>query len=111
LAAALLERPHWEAIDHIKSPDGKSNVYSVRLNQQIRALAFRDGISCGSSPCVPTTTRRMNETARREGGRTSVNLQTQTTNCLRASDPLNGEVMATPSIASQKIAVILAAYA
>ena len=33
---------HWEAIDHMKAPDGKSGVYSVRLSQKIRALAFRD---------------------------------------------------------------------
>ena len=34
---------HWEAIDHLKAPDGKSTVYSVRLSQKIRGLAFRDG--------------------------------------------------------------------
>lgn len=34
---------HWEAIDHLKAPDGKSKVYSVRLSQKIRGLAFRDG--------------------------------------------------------------------
>lgn len=34
---------HWEAIEHLKAPDGKSTVYSVRLGQKIRALAFRDG--------------------------------------------------------------------
>lgn len=34
---------HWEAIDHVKAPDGKTSVYSVRLSQKIRALAFRDG--------------------------------------------------------------------
>ncbi len=34
---------HWEAIEHLKAPDGKSSVYSVRLGQKIRALAFRDG--------------------------------------------------------------------
>jgi hypothetical protein len=34
---------HWEAIDHVKAPDGRSTVYSVRLSQKIRALAFRDG--------------------------------------------------------------------
>ena len=33
----------WEAIDHLKAPDGKSKVYSIRLSQKIRALAFRDG--------------------------------------------------------------------
>jgi len=34
---------HWEAIEHLKAPDGKSNVYSVRLSQKIRAIAFRHG--------------------------------------------------------------------
>ncbi len=34
---------HWEAIDHLKAPDGKSSVYSVRLSQKIRALAYREG--------------------------------------------------------------------
>jgi len=34
---------HWEAIAHLKAPDGKSKVYSMRLSQKIRALAFRDG--------------------------------------------------------------------
>jgi hypothetical protein len=34
---------HWEAIEHLKAPDGKSQVYSVRLSQKIRALAFREG--------------------------------------------------------------------
>ena len=33
----------WEAIGHLKAPDGKSTVYSVRLSQRIRALAFREG--------------------------------------------------------------------
>jgi hypothetical protein len=33
----------WEAIDHLKAPDGKSTVYSVRLSQKIRALVFREG--------------------------------------------------------------------
>jgi len=33
----------WEAIDHLKAPDGKSAVYSVRLSQKVRALAFREG--------------------------------------------------------------------
>ena len=32
----------WEAIDHLKAPDGKSTVYSVRLSQKIRGLAFRE---------------------------------------------------------------------
>jgi hypothetical protein len=34
---------HWEAIEHLKAPDGKSTVYSVRLSQKIRGLAFREG--------------------------------------------------------------------
>ncbi len=34
---------HWEVIDHLKAPDGRSAVYSVRLSRKIRALAFRDG--------------------------------------------------------------------
>lgn len=33
---------HWEAIEHLKAPNG-AKVYSVRLSQRIRALAFRDG--------------------------------------------------------------------
>jgi hypothetical protein len=33
----------WETISHLKAPDGKSTVYSVRLSQKIRALAFREG--------------------------------------------------------------------
>ena len=33
---------HWEAIDHLKAPNG-AKVYSLRLSQRIRALAFRDG--------------------------------------------------------------------
>ena len=32
----------WEAIQHLKAPNG-STVNSLRLNQRIRALAFRDG--------------------------------------------------------------------
>lgn len=32
----------WEAIKHIKAPND-STVYSVRLSQKIRALAYRDG--------------------------------------------------------------------
>ena len=32
----------WEAIQHFKAPNG-STVYSLRLSQRIRALAFRDG--------------------------------------------------------------------
>ena len=34
---------NWEAIEHIKAPDGKTTVYSVRLSQKIRALAYREG--------------------------------------------------------------------
>jgi hypothetical protein len=34
---------HWEAIEHLRAPDGKSPVHSVRLSQKIRALAFREG--------------------------------------------------------------------
>jgi hypothetical protein len=33
----------WEAIEHLKAPDGKSTVYSVRLSHKIRGLAFREG--------------------------------------------------------------------
>ena len=33
---------NWEAIDHLKAPNG-AKVYSLRLSQTIRALAFRDG--------------------------------------------------------------------
>jgi len=33
----------WEAIDHLKAPDGKATVYSVRLSQKVRGLAFREG--------------------------------------------------------------------
>ena len=32
----------WEAIDHLKAPNG-ATVYSLRLSQRIRAVAFRDG--------------------------------------------------------------------
>lgn len=32
----------WEAIDHLKAPNG-GKVHSLRLSQEIRALAFRDG--------------------------------------------------------------------
>lgn len=32
----------WEAIEHLKAPNG-ANVYSLRLSQRIRAVAFRDG--------------------------------------------------------------------
>jgi hypothetical protein len=33
---------NWEAIEHLKAPKG-AKVYSLRLSQRIRALAFRDG--------------------------------------------------------------------
>ena len=42
-AQTALKGLHWEAIEHLKAPDGKSNVYSMRLSQKIRAIAFRDG--------------------------------------------------------------------
>lgn len=32
----------WEAIGHLKAPND-AKVYSVRLSQRIRAVAFRDG--------------------------------------------------------------------
>ena len=32
----------WEAVQHIKSPDG-CKVYSLRLSQRIRAIAIREG--------------------------------------------------------------------
>jgi hypothetical protein len=32
----------WEAIKHLKAPNG-AGVYSLRLSQRVRALAFRDG--------------------------------------------------------------------
>ena len=32
----------WEAIQHLTAPNG-SSVYSLRLSQRIRGLAFRDG--------------------------------------------------------------------
>ena len=32
----------WEAIKHLKAPNG-TGVYSLRLSQRVRALAFRDG--------------------------------------------------------------------
>lgn len=31
----------WEAIQHLKAPNG-STVYSLRLNQRIRGLGYRD---------------------------------------------------------------------
>jgi hypothetical protein len=33
---------HWEAIEHLRAPNG-AKVYSLRLSQRIRALAFREG--------------------------------------------------------------------
>ncbi len=32
----------WEAIKHLEAPNG-ATVYSLRLSQKVRALAFRDG--------------------------------------------------------------------
>jgi hypothetical protein len=32
----------WEAIKHLKAPSG-AGVYSLRLSQKVRALAFREG--------------------------------------------------------------------
>ena len=32
----------WEAIEHLRAPKG-AKVYSLRLSQRIRAVAFRDG--------------------------------------------------------------------
>ncbi|MDQ3170129.1 MAG: hypothetical protein M3Q55_08340 [Acidobacteriota bacterium] len=32
----------WEAIRHLRAPNG-STVYSLRFNQRIRGLAYRDG--------------------------------------------------------------------
>lgn len=32
----------WEAIDHLKAPN-RAKVYSLRLSQRIRAIAYRDG--------------------------------------------------------------------
>lgn len=32
----------WEALEHLKGPGG-ATVYSLRLSQRIRAVAFRDG--------------------------------------------------------------------
>jgi hypothetical protein len=33
----------WEAIEHLKAPNG-AKVYSLRLSQKIRAIAYRDGV-------------------------------------------------------------------
>jgi hypothetical protein len=32
----------WEAVEHLKAPNG-ANVYSLRLSQRIRAIAYREG--------------------------------------------------------------------
>jgi len=32
----------WEAIGHLKAPNG-AKVYSLRLSQRVRALAYREG--------------------------------------------------------------------
>ena len=32
----------WEALEHLEAPNG-AKVYSLRLSQRIRAVAFRDG--------------------------------------------------------------------
>ena len=32
----------WEVVKHLKAPNG-ARVYSLRLSQRIRAIAFRDG--------------------------------------------------------------------
>ena len=32
----------WEAVHHLKAPNG-TQVYSLRLSQRIRAIAFREG--------------------------------------------------------------------
>ena len=32
----------WEAIEHLRAPNG-AKVYSLRLSERIRALAYRDG--------------------------------------------------------------------
>jgi len=32
----------WEAVQHLKAPNG-AKVYSLRLSQKIRAVAYRDG--------------------------------------------------------------------
>ena len=32
----------WEAIEHLKAPNG-ARVYSLRLSQKVRAVAYRDG--------------------------------------------------------------------
>jgi len=32
----------WEAIEHLRAPNG-AKVYSLRLSQRVRAVAYRDG--------------------------------------------------------------------
>lgn len=32
----------WEAIEHLEAPNG-ATVYSLRLSQKVRAVAYRDG--------------------------------------------------------------------
>ncbi len=32
----------WEAIEHLKAPNG-ATVYSLRLSEKVRAIAYRDG--------------------------------------------------------------------
>ena len=32
----------WEAIEHLKAPNG-GKVYSLRVSQKVRAVAYRDG--------------------------------------------------------------------
>jgi len=32
----------WEAVEHLKAPNG-AKVYSLRLSQKIRAIAYREG--------------------------------------------------------------------
>ena len=32
----------WEAIEHVEAPNG-AKVYSLRLSQKVRAIAYRDG--------------------------------------------------------------------
>lgn len=49
----------WEAIEHLKAPNG-ARVYSLRLSQKVRAVAYRDGdflrlISCTSITIRPTS--------------------------------------------------------
>jgi hypothetical protein len=32
----------WEAIEHLRAPNG-ARIYSLRLSQKVRAVAYRDG--------------------------------------------------------------------